>query len=517
MKRKLLIATVLVSLVFGGCTGQNTNITSEPARANESNTMKVAREDQGPSQGGVLNLFMMKPETLNPLVTKNPYVRQLSGFVFDQLFCEASDGVFENMLAKEYTVSQDGLIYDIKLMDNVLFHDGQALTADDVVFSIKTIKDAGQRSLFAEHVKDIQSVTPIDSSSIRILLNKPDNRFVEKLEFPVLPQHIFKDWPIEGHNESLKLIGTGPFRFNSYMEESITLLRNDSWWNISIPGGLNHPIWLDGITFKVFNDQSYIMPAFQKKEIDIACIEEDEFNSYSKRSDIFLNKYESNILEFLILSPAGSSGSPIANESFREIIIDYLMWYHSVNPLIMDKPVIDSLPDYYTILSSSNREKTMEALNNAGFTYKDDENTLLFYKNGVRHQVSLSIKYNSVKADREKLAQWITAALFELGISVVPETASYSEQQDFVKNGRFDMMLLGCRIPLHASMDEALELAKESLNIGGANSVIIPLYKKYGAVLYHNHIRGARTPVWENIYNGWSEWYLVQSQSGQKK
>ncbi|HHY64528.1 MAG TPA: hypothetical protein GX501_05725, partial [Clostridiaceae bacterium] len=92
------------------------------------------------------------------------------------------------------------------------------------------------------------------------------------------------------------------------------------------------------------------------------------------------------------------------------------------------------------------------------------------------------------------------------------EALTYDNLQTLVKNGRVDMMILGCSLPIYTDDAETMELLKGSLNLNGSSNVILPLYRKYGAVLYHNYIRGDRRPVWKNIYNGWQSWYLVQSQ-----
>lgn len=499
---------LILLLVLAGCTQSVQSTFEQPQTAADDGAMQEFSEDQGPAQGGILNLFMINPETLNPLTTKNPTVRQLSAFVFDSLFYEIKDGVVENGLAESFSFSQNGLILDIILRDNIFFHDGQALTSDDVAFTIESLQNAGARSLYHKHVADIQSVKAVNRLEVRIVLKNSDERFIEKLVFPVVPQHVFEDWPIEGHSDTLKLIGTGPFKFEAYKDGVISVLRNDSWWYTKVPDGLNHPVWLDGINFRVYADETDLMQAFQKQEIDIAWLEPGDSDSYSKRSDIFYNQYESETLEFLVLSATGKVNSPVILEQFRALILRYLSGYFTTNPLNKGIPAIETLSDY----AKENqliREAVLEALSSAGFTYKSDENVLVYHKDGAKIPVSLSLKYNGLNTDRQAVSDRITAALFEIGIKVTAESASYSEQQTLVGNGKFDMMLLGCKIPLHANVQETLALVKESLDVGGQNAVILPLYRKYGAVLYHNRIRGLRTPFWKDIYNGWQDWYLV--------
>lgn len=509
MKRvhSLSMVILIISFVISGCSQQLQNPQHEPITGIDDGAVKVIYEDVGPSQGGILKLFMVSPETFNPLTTQDPYVRQLSTFVFDSLFYEDQYGLIKKGLADSYKFSQDGLILDIELKDNILFHDGKKLCSDDVAFTIETIQNVDKKSSYYDNVANIQSIKSLTRLSFRLILNTPDTGFIRRLTFPIVPKHIFKDWPIDGHKDSLKLIGTGPFKFDSYNEDSIKLLRNDNWWFLQDEDGLSHPIWLDGITFKLYSDRSEMMQAFQRQQIDIAWLDDGDLGSYSKRADIFFNKYVSNTLEFLVISPEGTSGSPMKHESFRAAIIRYLSWYEHENPINRGESVIDFNENQYE--GKINQNTTINALIDSGYFYDYNKEYLYTYKNNVKTPVHLSLIYNELNIDREYSGQWVTDALAEIGIKLDVKTAETRELQKQIDSGKFDMMLLGCRVPYYADKNEILEYTKKILNISHANEVILPLYRKYGAVLYHNYIRGERNPLWKNIYNGWQKWYLV--------
>ncbi|MGI6622150.1 MAG: ABC transporter substrate-binding protein [Acetivibrionales bacterium] len=507
----LFILILVISIVVSGCIRQVNTPVEEPMTGFDHGTVKIIREDVGPSKGGFLNLFMVFPDTLNPLTSRSIYVSQLAKFVFDSLFIENEDEIPEKSLVDRYNISQDGLILDLDLKDNILYHDGEMLTADDVAFTLETIKKAGKKSFYLNQVSNISNVNVLSRLSLRIVLKKPDNNIIKKLTFPIIPRHVFKDWPVEGHSEKMKLIGTGPFMFESYNEDFIKLVRNDSWWALNDSESLIDTIWIDGIIFKLYSADEEMMQAFQRQQIDIAWLEEGELESYSKRADIYINKYESSIMEFMVLSPVGNTNSPFSMESFRSVIIQYLRWYEQFNPLSTGKTVLGRLSDNNQ-LDMKDKNGAIDSLINEGFNYDDEKNYFYTYKNGVRQPVTISITYNIVNTDRQSMSQWISDALANIGIKVEQEARTYDEQQSLIKSGKFDMMLLGCSLPAYTDDAETMELLKDSLNVSGNNDVILPLYRKYGAVLYHNHIRGARKPVWKNIYNGWHEWYLVHSQ-----
>ena len=225
MKRIHSLSIIFLTVIFiiSGCAQKLQNGQQEPITGIDDGAVKVIYEDVGPSQGGVLNLFMVSPKTFNPLTTQDLYVRQLSSFVFDSLFYEDYEsGLIKNGLVDSFRFCQDGLILDIELRDNILFHDGKTLSSDDVAFTLDTIKEAGIKSLYYDNVSNIQSIKALTRLSFRLILNKADPGFTERLTFPIIPKHVFKDWPIEGHKDSMKLIGTGPFKYHSYNGDSIS-------------------------------------------------------------------------------------------------------------------------------------------------------------------------------------------------------------------------------------------------------------------------------------------------------
>lgn len=124
MKRIHSLSIIFLTVIFiiSGCAQKLQNGQQEPITGIDDGAVKVIYEDVGPSQGGVLNLFMVSPKTFNPLTTQDLYVRQLSSFVFDSLFYEDYEsGLIKNGLVDSFRFCQDGLILDIELRDNICF------------------------------------------------------------------------------------------------------------------------------------------------------------------------------------------------------------------------------------------------------------------------------------------------------------------------------------------------------------------------------------------------------------
>ena len=74
-------------------------------------------------------------------------------------------------------------------------------------------------------------------------------------------------------------------------------------------------------------------------------------------------------------------------------------------------------------------------------------------------------------------------------------------------------MILGSRIPFYSNLEETLDLLCRNLGVDGQEAVIMPLYREREAVLFNLEVRGVKKPFWKNIFNGWTEWYIVRSES----
>ncbi|APA51367.1 ABC transporter substrate-binding protein [Campylobacter jejuni] len=116
-------------------------------------------------------------------------------------------------LAKSWDVSKDGLVYDIFLRDDVLWHDGVKFSADDVKFSIEAFKDPKNNSSVYVNFEDIKSVEILNPSHVKITLFKPYPAFLDALSIGMLPKHLLENENLNTSSFNQNPIGTGPYKF----------------------------------------------------------------------------------------------------------------------------------------------------------------------------------------------------------------------------------------------------------------------------------------------------------------
>ncbi len=142
--------------------------------------------------------------------------------IYEGLVKYDSDGNLIPAVASDYVISDNGLTYTFTLRDGIKFHDGSAVTTQDVKYSIErcTGTDGGTPLVAAfSNIKDIT----VDDTTITINLESADSDFLAYMTNAIIPQ--------SNSDPSVNVIGTGPYMFVSRSpQESITLKAFDEYW-----------------------------------------------------------------------------------------------------------------------------------------------------------------------------------------------------------------------------------------------------------------------------------------------
>jgi ABC-type transport system substrate-binding protein len=177
-----------------------------------------------------------RPDTFDPIAHSdfnNWYVWQLA---YETLVVVQPDGKAAPQLATSWKVSPDGLGYVFTLRRGVKFHDGSALTADDVVFTFERLLAKGIPYAKARF-PNLASVTANDPETVEFRLRTRDSSFLNNLGDPfVVASAILNRHAAQTTDPSTKMIGTGPFRMVSYVPGSeLVLERNPDYWQPGVP------------------------------------------------------------------------------------------------------------------------------------------------------------------------------------------------------------------------------------------------------------------------------------------
>jgi peptide/nickel transport system substrate-binding protein len=166
----------------------------------------------------------LETKGLNPNIRRDDGSLRVAALIYCQLVgtdYTHGTGVYPN-LAESWTVSPDASSYTFKLRENAKWHDGQPVTADDVIWSYQKIID--EKGGSAEYINNIESMTAPDPQTLEIKLTGPDAAFLTNQGLfygpRIMPKHLYEgtDWATNPNND--KPVGCGPFKFVEWQKGS---------------------------------------------------------------------------------------------------------------------------------------------------------------------------------------------------------------------------------------------------------------------------------------------------------
>lgn len=220
-----------------------------------------------PLYGGTLNEGMVGyPRYINPILSITDTGRDMTSIIYSGLLREDKEGNITNDLAENYTVSEDGRTYDVYLKKDLIFHDGQPLTADDVVFTIEKAKDPFLKSPEFSNWQGIE-VTKIDDHHIQFILPAIYTPFLHNLTLGILPQHIWENLNSEEFAFSqynTEPIGAGPYKLieiKQYSGNAIFELKAFDQYALGKP-------YIENLNIHIYKDTEALEEALMDGEID---------------------------------------------------------------------------------------------------------------------------------------------------------------------------------------------------------------------------------------------------------
>jgi peptide/nickel transport system substrate-binding protein len=206
---------------------------------------------------------------LNPVLDwNNTADRDVNRLIFSGLIRFDSHGLPQADLAESWGTSADGTLYNFSLRPNAVWHDGEPVTSDDVIYTIELIKSSA--SLFPQDIKELWSqieVKKLDEHTLQFRLPEPFAPFLDYATFGVLPKHLLESVPADQlaiSDFNLKPVGTGPYKFDHLMISGgqitgVVLNVNEDYY-------LAQP-FIEQVVFRFYTDSASAFDAYQQGEV----------------------------------------------------------------------------------------------------------------------------------------------------------------------------------------------------------------------------------------------------------
>lgn len=206
---------------------------------------------------------------LNPVLDwNNPADRDVNRLIFSGLIKFDSRGLPQPDLAESWGVSADGMVYNFSLRPNAVWHDGQPVTSDDVIFTVEAIKSPG--SLFPQDIKDLWSqiqIKRLDNKTFQFTLPEPFSPFLDYASFGILPKHLLESVPADQlatAEFNLSPVGTGPYKFDRL------LVSGGSITGVSLVANPDYylgPPFIEQVVFRYFPNSATALDAYRQGEV----------------------------------------------------------------------------------------------------------------------------------------------------------------------------------------------------------------------------------------------------------
>lgn len=205
---------------------------------------------------------------LNPLFASGVVDESASRLLFNGLLRYDTQGKLVPDLAVDYRVNDDHKTYVVDLRKDVKWHDGQPFTAQDVVYTIKTIQNPATRSTRYSGWQRIAISAP---SKYQVVFTLPATlaSFPDALTVPIVPQHLLSDIKpdtLRSAGFNTNPVGTGPFVMQVLRTESkqpqLELKQNNQYYR-GAPK-------IDRFVLRTFSDDQTMEKALESRDITAA-------------------------------------------------------------------------------------------------------------------------------------------------------------------------------------------------------------------------------------------------------
>ncbi|MCC6142869.1 MAG: hypothetical protein IT368_03575, partial [Candidatus Hydrogenedentes bacterium] len=235
-----------------------------------------------------------EPPHLNPLTSSDAYASSVMLHIFDGLLYRDPETLeMKPNVAESVEESDDHLTYTFHLRKDVVFSDGEPLTAGDVKFTFDKVMDP---LVDAPHLRNyfnsVASCEVADEYTVRFTCTKPYYRHLVMIgSLEIIPEHIYGTGDFNSHPNNRQPVGSGRYRLDSWKtNEEIVLVRNEKYWGKDT----GRWPWFDRRIFKIIPDSTVALQVLRQGGIDADTLRAEDWVGPASQPDFEekFNKYE---------------------------------------------------------------------------------------------------------------------------------------------------------------------------------------------------------------------------------
>jgi peptide/nickel transport system substrate-binding protein len=448
--RVSLGCTLVLLLGLAGC-GKKADEGAADPDSNVAESVK-AKED-APNKGGTLIVGTeADADALNPVASSTAQASDIYGNIFIYL-CKISPDMetYSPWGAKSWEFSDDHKTLTFHLRDDVYWHDGVKMTADDVAYSFSIHKNPACAWSIIRWLDHITSVTAVDPFTVVVKFDEVyPYQLTDANVFRPLPKHLLENIPPEEMRNAefnRNPVGNGPFKFKKWVpQQYIELEANDNYF-------LGRPN-LDRVIWKVIPDRTNLLTQIETGEIDFYHhFPPEAYERISRNPDLKIYRFPSRSYTYV----AWNLKDPLfANRNVRRAlnmainrreIIDQLFYGLGVPA---PGPFLSFLWAYNPNLRQLPYDPAESRRILAQEGWKDTDGDGWLDKDGVTFEFTMKTNENNV--ERKDITVILQDRFKSLGIKVKPVYLEWTMFVNEVQDRNFQSAVSGWNVGIKADL-----------------------------------------------------------------
>ena len=440
MKKILLI--LLICLLCGCSNSQS------PSGQNSS----VGDKQETIANDKVLNMYAIRGNDLNPLLTSSESGRLMLSMVFRPLFTVGQNFDYSCCLAQDISSSGNCTVYNITLNDQMVWDDGSPFTSADVEYTVRKIMEYEELSPYYDNLRNVTGYSTNGTHGYTFVLNKPDSGFPCLLNFPIV-----KNGALES---GVNTTGTGNYILTDHKDYSSFMLVAKS------PKGKGYA---DKIKVTLLPDADSANSSYKLGKINLLKLYANDASAYSVDGQKEYFSSNTNRYSFLAVNHKNAS---LSDPAVRRLIATITSQDNVIPDLLPGFAVkADSFVNpgaYFALVNDATYGDTKEAFEKIGYIPDESGIRAKQTENGKR-RLSFDILVNGDNASKVIAAEYIANLLGNYSINTTITKPDYNTYIDSLISGNFDLAL--CETVISLNNDYSFLMSTDgTANFGGYSS-----------------------------------------------
>lgn len=421
---------------------------------------KTATEQEDYAQGDwSVNSLTGGLKTITPLVSSDASASNIQSFVLESLITRDPDTLeWTGLIAKDWTISEDGLVITFNLRNDVYFSDGEALDSGDVAFTFAFIMNEDiQAPGLRSYLEKIKSVTANGPHQVVYTFKEP---YFEAFDLAgtlsVMPEHFYKEYvdkPQEFNDSKGILMGTGPYKLADPKSwtpdnDNVELIRNNRYWGDIQPS-------YDRVLWRIIQNATARLTTYRNGDLDAYGARPIEYEKLKKDKQITDKSQQFEYMPPVVgYSWIGwnqeSDGKPtlFADKKVRQAMT-YLIDRDRISRDIFlgysetaISPFSPRSKQHNTDLTprSYDLEKGKALLKEAGFEDRDNNGVL---ENEAGKPFEFKLTYFQGNEDTQRMILLMKDLFAKAGVKLIPTPQEWPVMVEQLTNKDFEAITLG--------------------------------------------------------------------------